>query len=97
MNLQLYELKNIMMEMSELGAANYAKQIKPVADQISEREAFRRFGETKIRVLVKMKLIHWERNGTASRSKKLYSIAEILTALKAEGLRSVINSGLKGN
>lgn len=35
--LELYELKNICMQMSELGAANYAKRVTPGKDAISQR------------------------------------------------------------
>ncbi|MGV8135867.1 MAG: hypothetical protein AB2L20_11690 [Mangrovibacterium sp.] len=88
--LELYELKNICMDMAELGAANYAKQIGK-KDLISQKDAYRRFGAIKIKLLVKMKMISSQRAGTAANSKKLYSIAEILSALKAEKLNTLIN------
>jgi hypothetical protein len=88
--LELYELKNICMDMAELGAANYAKQIAK-KDLISQKEAYRRFGAVKIKLLAKMGLINSQRAGAAANSKKLYSIAEILGALKAEKLNTLIN------
>jgi hypothetical protein len=58
---------------------------------ISQKEAYRRFGAIKIKLLVKMKMISSQRAGAAANSKKLYSIAEILAALKAEKLNLIIN------
>ena len=40
--MELYELKNLCMEMASLGAANYVKQTIPAKDLISQREAYRR-------------------------------------------------------
>ena len=36
--MELYELKNLCMEMASLGAANYVKQTIPAKDLISQRE-----------------------------------------------------------
>jgi hypothetical protein len=41
--MELYELKNLCMEMASLGAANYVKQTIPAKDLISQREAYRLF------------------------------------------------------
>ena len=38
--MELYELKNLCMEMASLGAANYVKQTIPAKDLISQREAY---------------------------------------------------------
>ena len=43
--MELYELKNLCMEMASLGAANYVKQTIPAKDLISQREAYRLFQE----------------------------------------------------
>ena len=43
--MELYELKNLCMEMASLGAANYVKQTTPAKDLISQREAYRLFQE----------------------------------------------------
>ena len=45
--LELYELKNLCRDMAELGAANYAKMVFPAKDLISQREAYKSFGEAK--------------------------------------------------
>ncbi|GHT15694.1 hypothetical protein AGMMS4956_16230 [Bacteroidia bacterium] len=86
MQIELYQFKNLCMEMAELGAANYAKEIAPASDQISQRKAYSRFGETKVKRWEheKSNLLHIKRAGNSSRSKKLYSLAELLAIEKAE-------------
>jgi len=39
--LELFEFKNICMDMAELGAAASEKKRSPVSDEIKQREAFR--------------------------------------------------------
>ena len=89
--LELYELKNLCMDMAELGAANYAKRIAPATDTISQREAYRSFGEARVKRWFTMGLIKTVRNGSTKRSKILYSRAELLTVEKSEKLNSLIN------
>ncbi len=84
MNIDLYDLKTIIMEMSELGAANYAKRIAPEKDLILQRQAYLRFGEAKIKFFVRMRLINWQRCGPSIRSQKLCSLSEILSVLAAK-------------
>ena len=47
--LELYELKNLCKDMAELGAANYAKMVFPAKDLISQREAYKSFGEARVK------------------------------------------------
>lgn len=47
--LELYELKNICTKCAELGAANYAKSTTPAKDLMSQREAYRVFGEARVK------------------------------------------------
>ena len=47
--MELYELKNLCMEMASLGAANYVKQTTPAKDLISQREAYRLFQECRVK------------------------------------------------
>ncbi|HBG40216.1 MAG TPA: hypothetical protein DDW85_02230 [Porphyromonadaceae bacterium] len=89
--LELYELKNICMDMSELGAANYAKQVAPASDTISQREAYRQFGEARVKRWVSLHLVNTTRSGSTIRSKKLYSRSELLSIEKAEKLKQIIN------
>lgn len=89
--LELYELKNLCMQMSELGAANYAKRIAPAKDAISQREAYQSFGEARVKRWVSQNLVSSIRNGNSSRSKKIYSISELLSVDTSEKLNSIIN------
>jgi hypothetical protein len=89
--LELYELKNLCMQMSELGAANYAKRVTPAKDSISQREAYRTFGEARVKRWVSMHLVNPIRSGNATRSKFLYSMAELLAVDTSEKLNGIIN------
>jgi len=80
------DFKNMMMDMSELGAAQYVKSVTPNLDELSEREAFRKFGEAKVKKWLKLSLIQARRNGSAKNSKKSYSYSELLAVSKAEKL-----------
>nr|DAM94531.1 MAG TPA: hypothetical protein [Caudoviricetes sp.] len=90
-NLELYELKNLCKDMAELGAANYAKMLFPAKDLISQREAYRSFGEARVKRWVTQKLVNKFRGGTTTRSKVLYSRAELLAVDKSEQLDNYIN------
>lgn len=89
--LELYEIKNICKEMAELGAANYVKQTKPGEDLISQREAYRVFQECRVKRWVYNGTISPMRSGSSSRSKVLYSMADLLAADKSEKINSIIN------
>lgn len=89
--LELYEIKNICKEMAELGAANYIKQTKPGDDLISQREAYRLFQESRVKRWVYNGTVSLMRSGSSSRSKVLYSMADLLAADKSEKINSIIN------
>ncbi len=89
--LELYELKNLCKDMAELGAANYAKMVFPAKDLISQREAYKSFGEARVKRWVRQQLVHPTRNGAEKRSKILYSRAELLTIEKTEKIDTYIN------
>lgn len=89
--LELYELKNICMDMAELGAANYAKNLSLSNDTLSQRGAYKEFGEARVRRWVKSGLVSKSRTGKTSRSKIIYSRAELMAADKSEKLNILIN------
>lgn len=89
--LELYELKNLCLELAELGASRYAKRVTPGKDLISQREAYRQFGEARIKDWTKRNLISSTRSGSHQKSKKLYSISEILSVETANQLNFWIN------
>ena len=90
--LELYELKNLIMEMSEVGVANYLKNVAPDSDCVSEREAFRRFGEGRVKRWVRDCVVGFKRMGAGANSKKKYSYSELLTAAKTEKLYNKLNT-----
>lgn len=79
------------MEMAELGAANYAKMVSPAEDLISQREAYRLYGEANVKMWVRTGLVKPTRRGTSKNSKKTYSRAEIMSIEKAGFLNKIIN------
>ncbi len=89
--LELYELKNLCMEMAELGAANYVKQTTPAKDLVSQREAYRLFQECRVKRWVKDGRVSTQRGGSSIRSKVLYSRAELMAVDKSEKLNCIIN------
>lgn len=90
-HLELYELKNLCKDMAELGAANYAKILSPAKDLISQREAYRQFGEARVKDWDRRNLLSKVRNGTTKNSKILYSRAELMAVEKSEKLNLLIN------
>lgn len=90
--LELYELKNLCKDMAELGAANYAKMLFPAKDLISQREAYRQFGEACVKDWLHRGLVNKVRNGSTKNSKILYSRAELLAVEKSEKLNFYLNN-----
>nr|DAS12435.1 MAG TPA: hypothetical protein [Bacteriophage sp.] len=89
--LELYELKNLCMEMASLGAANYVKQTTPAKDLVSQREAYRLFQECRVKRWVKDGRVSTQRGGSSIRSKVLYSRAELMAVDKSEKINTLIN------
>nr|DAP58019.1 MAG TPA: hypothetical protein [Caudoviricetes sp.] len=89
--MELYELKNLCMEMASLGAASYIKQTTPAKDLISQREAYRLFQECRVKRWLKDGRVSAIRGGSSIRSKKLYSRAELMAVDKSEKINSIIN------
>lgn len=89
--LELYELKNLCMEMSELGAAQYQKRTAPARDELTQREAYTQFGEAKVKRWVAAGLVCGQRDGRCKNSPKRYSRAELMAANQAEKLNKIVN------
>jgi len=82
--LELHKIQNLLVFAAELGAANYAKTIKPKSDMISQNQAYKDFGETFIKTLIDKKLLDCKRIGIGGKtSTKHYSRLEILAAKKS--------------
>ena len=84
--LELYEFKRLIVEMSEIGAANYVKLVSPNSDVLSERKAYIKFGESNVKRWVKEGSVKFKRMGVGKNSKKIYSYAQLLSVIKAEKL-----------
>lgn len=80
------------MEMAALGAANYAKSTMPAKDLMSQREAYRVFGEARVKRWVHDRLVSGSRMGSTKRSKIQYSRAELMAANTAEKMSLIVNS-----
>ncbi len=89
--LELFELKNLCMEMAELGVATYVKSQAPAKDLISQREAYRLFQEQRVKRWKQIGLVKPIRMGETKRSKLQYSRAELLAADKSEKMNFLIN------
>ena len=92
MELELYQIKNMCMDMAELGAAHFAKYKYPGEDSISQREAYRMFGEARVKRWVSQDLLNPIRSGSTTRSKIIYSLAELITVEKAIKMHAVLNT-----
>ena len=87
LTLELFELKNLCMEMAELGAAKYAATQAPAGDLIKQRAAYREFGEAR----VNRNLVSPVRVGCAKNSPLKYSRADLIACSNAEKLNCIIN------
>jgi hypothetical protein len=86
-----YEYKTMVMELMELGAAAYVMRTAPDKDLISQREAYRKFGAARVKNWSMLGVLSKKRIGTASRSKIVYSRAELLALVKSEVHVKIIN------
>lgn len=89
--MDLFELKNLCIEVSEMAVANYIKKTKPGNDLISQREAFRLFQEGRVRRWKNAGMVKSIRSGGSIRSKVLYSMSELMAADSAERLNPILN------
>ena len=89
--MELYELKNLCMDMAELGVAKYVKSQAPAKDLISQREAYRLFQEARVKRWKATGLVTPQRMGSTNNSKLQYSRAELIAAHNSEKLKSIVN------
>lgn len=80
----LYTIKELMSGMAELGAANLMKSLQPKSDDLTQNEAFDKFGQAWVRGHVKNDLIRGYRKGSAKNSPIYYSKAELMAVRNAE-------------
>lgn len=61
--MELYELKNLIMDMSLMGAAQMLKMTSPASDNLSQREAYQAFGEGRVKRWVSTGMVGKMRSG----------------------------------
>lgn len=93
--LDLFQLKQMCRDMAALGAAQWQKMNAPEKDFCSQREAYGKFGEERVKRWLKQSLITPHRTGVAKNSKKLFSKAELLAVYNAEQQQSYVYSQTK--
>lgn len=81
----LFEFKNIVMDSANLGASIALSRLGLIKDEISQREAYRIYGESTIRTWLNRGLIHRVKIGEKN-SKVTYSRIELETVKRLAAL-----------
>lgn len=81
---ELLELKNELIELSEIITAAALKSNKPVADEMSTRQAHAEYGKEWIRYHTSRGHIKPIRKGPFKNSKKVFSRLELVALKEAE-------------
>lgn len=89
MMMDTYEFKQALAGAAELGAATMARELGVLRDEISQREAYRRFGEAKVKYWREKGLIKRFKEG-ARNTKVTYSFIELKTLQQAEKLEMMV-------
>jgi hypothetical protein len=80
------EMKELLQCGAELGIARYLSEVEPARDRITQSEAYRQFGETRVKYLKRRGLITCRRAGVHINSPFYYSKADILAAIRAKDI-----------
>ena len=72
------------MTAADLLAAAIVKRMQPSKDEITQREAYRRYGKKWINDATEQNLLHTRRKGDALNSPVMYSLTEILALQESE-------------
>ena len=96
MNIDLFQLKQEIVEASELAALGMVKIVYPAQDELSYVEACRLAGSRRwIDRHVKAGNLKTHRRGAAKNSKKFFSRMDIYALKKAEAIEAKVKSNLK--
>ncbi len=79
----LYNIKELMAGMAELGAATVLKTLQPKTDSLTQRQAWDKFDKVWVAECVRKDLIQGRRKGPAKNSPIYYSKLELLTLKQA--------------
>ena len=73
-----YSIRELLQDCVEMGAARILKELKPKSDDLTQREAFKKFGEAWVRECYSKGLIKKKRKGVHKNSPVYYSNSELL-------------------
>lgn len=90
MEIELWQLKNIIKAAAEEAVKKYIISQDPTKDEMSERQAYREFGEGWVQSLVATGQVKPLRKGKCANSRKIYS-RSVLSELKY-GTNPLLNS-----
>ena len=82
----LFAIKELMISCAELGAATVLKTLQPKSDDLTQNEAFDKFGSGWVKECKRRGLITGKRKGPAKNSPIYYSKAELMAVRNAEKL-----------
>ncbi len=103
MVIELSELKHIIAQSAQLGAAAFQKLLEPTSDYVSQRDVrkwLKRIGQEPdiLNKMLEQGLVHPQRMGEAVNSKIVYSIVEMLAAISAINIQEkIIKSNRNGS
>lgn len=81
---EVYLIKELMISCAELGALSCMKSLQPKTDDITQLQAYKKFGEGWIKSCLKKDLIQKSRRGTAKNSPIYFSKIELLAVRNAQ-------------
>lgn len=85
-----FELKQLLIEASKIGAAEVLKTQAPASDELSEKQAAEFAGRTWIKQNVLDGKLSFHRVGPAKNSKKIFSRTEIMALKSSERLNLIL-------
>lgn len=87
-----HQLKMLLQSAAEVAVASYRAQLDPKGDMLSQREAYARFGEGRVKRWKAEGKATPRRMGAHQNSAVRYSHAELLTVERAERGAGYLNS-----
>ncbi len=89
--IDLFTLKQEMMEMAQLAVLAFAKEAAPVSDELTTRQAYDKFGRRWVDRQIQQGNIKGHRKGLAVNSPIIYSRLELMALKQAEERLLTIN------
>ena len=89
--IDLFTLKQEMMEMAQLAVLAITKESAPISDELTTRQAYEKFGRRWVDLQNKQGNIKGHRKGPAVNSPVIYSRFELMALKQAEERLLTIN------